>query len=1030
MFEITDSLLTDKEEKVLEFWKRNHIFEKSLEQTAKGKKYTFYDGPPFATGHPHYGHLLAGTIKDVVPRYKTMKGFYVERRFGWDCHGLPVENEIEKNLNLSGAPSIEAFGIGNFNEACRSIVLRYTSEWQNTVERMGRWVDFKHTYKTMDLDFMESVFWVFRSLYEEGLVYEGFKVMPYSTKLGTPLSNFEANLNYKEVDDPSLTVKFPLKDDNAFLLVWTTTPWTLPSNLAVMASSDLDYVKIFSKKHNETYILAKARLARYFPEEHTYDLLETFKGDKLQGKKYTPLFDYFKTHDAFYVLLDDGVSADDGTGLVHTAPAFGEMDFYACQKAGIEPVCPVDQNGCFTQDVVDFCGYYVKDADKEIMRHLKTKGLVFEQATLRHRYPYCWRSDTPLIYKTVSTWFVSVEKIKDRLIKANEKINWVPSHIKEGRFGKWLEGARDWAISRNRYWGTPIPIWRAQDGDIIVIGCIKELEELTGETIVDLHRHFIDKLEIKKNGKVYKRVPEVFDCWFESGSMPYAQQHYPFKNEEKFAQSFPGDFIAEGLDQTRGWFYTLNVLSVALFNEPAFKNVIVNGIILAEDGAKMSKRLKNYPDPMDVVKAHGADALRLYLLSSPAVMAEDLKFSERGVELIVRGALIPLWNAYQFFASYAKLSKFSPHDPVLFRSEIDIWLDSITQKLVTDVTAAMESYHLNQAVPPILEYIDQLTNWYIRRSREKFWSEVKSDERQAAFKTLYSALKTMAKVAAPFMPFLAETIYQGLKDDKDPMSVHLCSFPEIDKKLRHLNLEESMSVAQIVVSLGHKLRKETKLKVRQPLACAHLVTSDEKILKALEQKVELIKDELNVKNIKFSTNEKEFVWYLAKPNFRVLGKKVGQDLPKVQKKLETLSEHLIKDLMTKAIFIEVEGKSYHIEPSDVVITRETHKGIVADTHGQITIVLDTELTPELIVEGYAREIVNKINTMRRDMGLEITDRINVTMQCNDAIKSAFDKFKDYICHETLTKAFSFENTEGTSWDINGHEVIILISLLA
>lgn len=1030
MFEINDSLLTDKEETVLEFWKKNHIFQKSLEQTAQGKKYTFYDGPPFATGHPHYGHLLAGTIKDVVPRYKTMKGFYVERRFGWDCHGLPIENEIEKNLNLSGAPSIEAFGIDNFNEACRSIVLRYTSEWQTTVERMGRWVDFKHTYKTMDLDFMESVFWVFRSLYEEGLVYEGFKVMPYSTKLGTPLSNFEANLNYKEVDDPSLTVKFALKEENAFLLVWTTTPWTLPSNLAIMASKDLEYVKILSKKHNETYILAKARLERYFPQAQTYDILETFTGDKLKGKKYHPLFDYFKTHPAFYVLLDEGVSAEDGTGLVHTAPAFGEMDFYACQKVGIEPVCPVDQNGCFTKEVVDFCGYYVKDADKEIIRHLKNKGLVFEHATLRHRYPYCWRSDTPLIYKTVSTWFVSVEKIKDKLIKANEKINWVPSHIKEGRFGKWLEGARDWAISRNRYWGTPIPIWRAQDGDIIVIGCIKELEELTGQTIVDLHRHFIDKLEIKKNGKVYKRVSEVFDCWFESGSMPYAQQHYPFKNEEKFSLSFPGDFIAEGLDQTRGWFYTLNVLSVALFNQPAFKNVIVNGIILAEDGAKMSKRLKNYPDPMDVVKAHGADALRLYLLSSPAVMAEDLKFSAKGVELIVRGALIPLWNAYQFLASYAKLAQFSPQDPVLYRSEIDIWLESITQKLILDVTSAMEHYHLNQALPPILDYIDQLTNWYIRRSREKFWSEVKSDERQAAFKTLYHALKTLAKVAAPFMPFLAETIYQGLKEKQDPLSVHLCPFPEADKKLRHLNLEESMSFAQMVVSLGHKLRKETKLKVRQPLACAHIVTADEKILKALEPKIELIKNELNVKELKFSTHEKAFVWYLAKPNFRVLGKKVGQDLPKVQKKLETLNEDLVKDLMTKAIFIEVEGKTYHIEPTDVVITRETHKGIVADTHEKVTIVLDTQLSPELIVEGYARELVNKINTMRRDMALEITDRINLSIKCNDVIKAAFSAYHNYICHETLTKNVNFENAEGTLWDINGHEVEILITVIA
>jgi isoleucyl-tRNA synthetase len=891
---------------------------------------------------------------------------------------------------------------------------------------MGRFVDFEHTYKTMDLEFMESVFWVFKSLYEKGLVYQGYKVMPYSTKLGTPLSNFEANLNYKEVDDPSLTVKFPLKGSLGFFLVWTTTPWTLPSNLALMVSKDLEYVKIFSHKHSETYILAQARLDRYFPDKHTYDLIETFKGDQLKGVAYVPLFEYFKTHQAFYVLLDEGVSAQEGTGIVHTAPAFGEMDFYACQKAGIEPVCPVDQNGCFTAEVTDFCGYYVKDADKLIMRHLKEKGLVFEQATLRHRYPFCWRSDTPLIYRTLSTWFVSVETIKQELIKANEQIHWVPDHIKGGRFGKWLEGARDWAISRNRYWGTPIPIWRADDGDMIVVGSKKELEELCGQTVVDLHRHYIDQLEIHKNGKVFKRVSEVFDCWFESGSMPYAQQHYPFEHEKEFNQSFPGDFIAEGLDQTRGWFYTLTVLSVALFNKPAFKNVIVNGIILAEDGTKMSKRLKNYPDPLKVVEAHGADALRLYLLNSPAVMAEDLKFSERGVELIVRTALIPLWNTYQFLSSYAKLAQFYPDDPVSFRTEIDLWLESITQKLIAQVTHAMERYHLNQAVPFLLEYIDQLSNWFVRRSRERFWSEVKSDERQAAFITLYNCLKTFVKVAAPFMPFLTETIYQGLKTEDEPLSVHLCSFPKVDTAKRHVGLEESMSLVQTVVSLGHKLRKETKLKVRQPLKKAYLVSSDRAILQALEQKQDLIKDELNVKELLLSTDEKEFVWYLAKPNFRVLGKKVGTDLPKVQKHLETLCESVIKKLLKEAVFIEVEGKSYHLEPSDVIITRETRSGIIAQTHDTVSIVLDIELTPELIQEALAREIINKVNTMRREAALAITDRIHLSIETDDEVKAAFLAFEAFICHETLITHVEFKQTQGVTWDLNGHQAVLCI----
>lgn len=1019
-----------KEEKVLEFWKKNRVFESSLKQTEQGKNFTFYDGPPFATGHPHYGHLLAGTLKDVVPRYKTMKGFHVERRFGWDCHGLPVENEIEKTLNLSGAPSIEAMGIDKFNEACRSIVLRYTQDWESTVERMGRWVDFKNTYKTMDLSFMESVFWVFKSLFDQGLVYEGYKVMPYSTKLGTPLANFEAALNYKDVDDPSLTVKFPLSGENAFLLVWTTTPWTLPSNLAVMASSELEYVKIFSKKHNETYILAKSRLERYFPEAHTYDVLETFKGSSLKGKKYDPLFDYFKNHNAFYIILDENVSADDGTGLVHTAPAFGEMDFYACQKEGIEPVCPVDRNGIFTPEVVHFCGMYVKDADKEIIKSLKQKGLVFEHATIRHRYPFCWRSDTPLIYRVVSTWFISVEKIKEKLVLANKKINWIPDHIKEGRFGKWLEGARDWAVSRNRYWGTPIPIWRAEDGEMIVIGSIQELEQLSGKTVTDLHRHFIDDIEIFKNGKIFKRVPEVFDCWFESGSMPYAQQHYPFENAEKFKKLFPGDFIAEGIDQTRGWFYTLNVLSVALFNEPAFKNVIVNGIILAEDGTKMSKRLKNYPDPMDVVNRHGADALRLYLLSSPAVMAEDLKFSERGVELIVRSALIPLSNAYSFLASYAKIANFDPQEPVTFKTELDLWLESITQKLILNVTSAMESYKLNDAVAPLFDYIDQLTNWYIRRSRERFWSEEKTPERQAAFHTLYYCLKTFCQVAAPFMPFLSESIYQALRLPEDPKSVHLAVFPEYKANYRLASLEDSMSFTQTVVSLGHKLRKENKLKVRQPLPKAYLVSSNKKLLEALKLKEEIIADELNVKTVEFSENEKQFVWYSIKPNFRVLGKKVGSDLPKVQKVLSGLSEETIKLLMHQATYIEVDGKSYLIEPEEVSVSRETRSDIVADTHGEITIVLDTVLNADLIQEGLAREIVNKINTMRKEMGFEITDRIQVTLDASLEVIEAYKKHKAYIDHETLIKLITFEKNEGTEWDLNGHKAVVLLSVLA
>src|SRR3569832_174368 len=618
----------DREEKVLRFWQEKKIFQKTVEERRHRPLFSFYDGPPFATGLPHYGHLLAGTIKDVVPRFWTMKGYHVPRRFGWDCHGLPVENEIEKGQNLSGAPEIENFGIGKFYEECRSIVLRYTQEWKNTVSRMGRWVDFDETYHTMDKSFMESVWWVFGQLYEKGLVYEGFKVMPFSAKLGTPLSNFEANLNYREVDDPSLVVTFPLQDDrDVSLLAWTTTPWTLPSNLALAVHPELDYVKIRDKASGKVYILAEARVAANFKEA---EVLEVFKGKQLKGLSYVTLFIFFVDRGdlkSFRVLVDEFVTIEDGTGIVHMAPAFGEADFFVCQKEGIDPVCPVDQNGKFTAEVPDYAGLYVKDADKEIIKRLKGEGRVEHHGQIHHRYPFCWRSDTPLIYKAVRTWFVAVEKIKDRLLEANEQIHWVPEHIKEGRFGKWLENARDWAVSRNRYWGTPIPLWRSDDGEVEVISSEKDLEEKSGKEITDLHRHFIDDVTFTHNGKVFKRIPEVFDCWFESGSMPYAQNHFPFENEALTLNAFPADFIGEGLDQTRGWFYTLTVLSVALFDKPAFKNVIVNGIILAEDGTKMSKRLKNYPEPGAMIEKFGADAVRLYLLNSLAVMADDLCFS-------------------------------------------------------------------------------------------------------------------------------------------------------------------------------------------------------------------------------------------------------------------------------------------------------------------------------------------------------------------------------------------------------------------
>ncbi len=1031
--ELENEAYADRELKILDFWKKERIFEKSLSQREQADPFTIYDGPPFATGLPHYGHLLAGTIKDVVPRYKTMKGYYVPRRFGWDCHGLPVENEIEKTFNLSGAPSIEAFGISNFNEECRKIVQRYTQEWKSTVERMGRWVDFSKTWKTMDLSFMESVWWVFKQLYEKGLVYEGYKVMPISAQLGTPLSNFEASENYKDIDDPSIVVAFPLVEEpDTFFLIWTTTPWTLISNMAVTVSDKIDYVKIFHKKKSQSFILAKESVPRWFKEESEFEIVKTFKGSKLVGERYFPPFGYFLPlagEGAFRVIADDFVSTEEGTGIVHTAPAFGEEDFYAAKKAGVPLVCPVDQNGRFTQEIKEYSGLFVKDADKSIMRSLKEKGLLVYQGTLRHRYPFCWRSDTPLIYKAISTWFVNVESIKQKILAANQKINWMPAHLKEGRFGKWLEGARDWAISRNRYWGTPIPIWRSEDGDIHVIGSCQELEALTGKKITDIHRHLIDSLIFTKNGKVFKRIPEVFDCWFDAGSMPYGQNHYPFANREATEKTFPADFIAEGIDQTRGWFYTLTVLGAALFDKPAFKNVVVNGILLAEDGNKMSKRLKNYPEPEIVINKYGADAVRLYMLNSPAVKADDLRFSEKGVELVLRQVLIPFWNAQAFFITYARINEWKPTgSPQKPHAVIDRWILAQLNRLIKEVSEGMDAYDLSRAVEPFVGFIDFLTNWYIRRNRRRFWSDQDTKDRREAFETLYHVLVELSKIAAPFIPFLSEAIYKNLRTQEMPISVHLCDFPLYHEERRDLALEKGMDAVMLSVSLGHALRKEHKLKVRQPLPAVHIVCPDLVLQQFIRSEAHLIADELNVKEVILHQENKEFVQHTIKPNFRILGKKVGPRIKEMQFLISMLHQDQI-DLLAagQSLPVRLGDDAFTLSPEDVEIAPSVREGWIAMNAGMMTIALDTTLTEELLLEGLARELVNKINTMRREANFSVTDRIIVHLGASERIKQAIHLHGKYIQEEVLALEINYEvKTNSTQWDLNGEPTAIAI----
>ena len=1020
---------------VLEFWKESGIFEKSLKQRKGGPEYVFYDGPPFATGLPHYGHLLAGTIKDVVPRYQTMRGNYVERSFGWDCHGLPVENEMEKVLKLQSKRDIEAYGVDKFNEACRSIVLRYTSEWETVVTRMGRWVDFRRGYRTMDRNFMESVWWVFKALWDKGLVYEGYKILPYCPRCATPLSNFETNQGYKEVVDPAITIRFKLRDEeNSYILAWTTTPWTLPSNLALAVGPEVDYVKV--KDGDEFFYLAENRLGAYYRE--TPEIVWRGKGADLAGRRYEPLFNYFAELDAqgaFQVLCGDFVSISDGTGIVHCAPGFGEDDNALCKAAGLPEVCPIDAECRFTDEIPDYAGRAVKETDKEIIQRLKDEGKLVRRDQIRHSYPHCWRDDGPLIYRTISTWFVRAEQLRDRMVKNNQSINWVPAHLRDGRFGKWLENARDWAISRNRFWGTPLPIWRNPEGEVIVPDSVAELEKLTGRKIEDLHKHFIDKLEIPSpTGKSpLKRVEEVFDCWFESGSMPYARMHYPFENKKQFEEHFPADFIAEGLDQTRGWFYTLVVLASALFDRPPFKNVLVNGLILAENGQKMSKRLKNYPDPMVVVNTYGADALRLFMLGSQVVRAEDLKFSEAGVKEILRGVMIPMWNALSFFTTYANVDGYEPpagevQPPAKASNVLDRWILSSASQMVEEIRGELDAYNLQKAANRFSRFIDDLTNWYIRRSRRRFWKSSDDADKREAYRTLHYVLLTFAKTAAPFIPFTTEAIYRTLRTKEMPESVHLCDYPE-PNDCRDEYLEKQMELTMTAVSSGRFLRTANNLKVRQPLAKAVLASPDAASRKMLEETAWIVAEELNVKSVEFSDDEEALVRRSAKANFKVLGSRLGKNMKEAAAKIQALTGREIGDVLAGKPYklVLADGTEAEITAEDLVVQREEKPGLVAASENGITIALATELTPELEGEGFARELVSKIQNLRKEKGFDVTDRIRVVCSVPEKREAALEANRAYICEETLAVAFETGPAEnGAEADVNGESCRISV----
>lgn len=1024
-----------EEEKVLKFWNDNDIFKKSLEKTKNSKNYIFYDGPPFATGLPHHGHIVASTLKDIIPRYFTMKGFYVSRRFGWDCHGLPIEQEIDKKFQMSASDFVAQHGVKKYNDECRGIVDRYVNEWERTISRLGRWVDFKNDYKTMDVTFMESVWWVFKSIWDQGLIYQGNKIVPYSPALQTALSNFEAGQNYQDIQDPAVTVLFKSRDEeNTYFAAWTTTPWTLPSNLTLCTNAEIDYVKVKDLEKNIFIYMAKSRLEAY-KKNFKYEEVQTVKGSDLKGKKYEPLFPYFsnlKDQGYFVILNDDYVTTGDGTGIVHQAPGFGEDDNRVMKASGLlEVVVPMDNAGRFTNEVTDFAGKGFKEADKDIIKNLKDRGQLFHQSTLVHSYPMCYRTDTPLMYRAMPQWYLAVEKIKDKMLAANAEINWVPGTIKDGRFGKWLENARDWAISRTRVWGTPLPIWiNDVTGKAICVGSISELKEMSGVQVSDLHREYVDDITFKVSGEegTYRRIPEVLDCWFESGSMPYAQLHYPFENKEVFKEGFPAEFIAEGLDQTRGWFYTLTVLSAALFNKPAFKNVIVNGLVLAADGKKMSKRLRNYTPPDELINATGADALRLFLINSGLVRAEELRFTDEGVKDMVRRALLPWYNSFKFFQTYAKVDGFSAKDLNIKSDNIlDQWLISKLQTLITNVNREMQAYRLYNVVPELFNFIEDLTNWYIRLNRRRFWEDGNSADKKAAYATLYTTLENLSRLMAPFAPFLSEHIYQELKTfgGSCEESVHLCAYPEENTKLINETLEVAVGRMQQVINLGRQKRVAEKVKVKTPLKTLKVLHQEAALLKEIAKLEEYIKIELNAKNVEYMTNEEDFVVLSAKANLPVLGKKLGKEMGKYKGMIESLSSNEVAKIEAGEK-ITLAGVEFDSE--EILVFRNAKPGTQAVTNRFITIDLDCSLDQDLIDEGLAREMVNRIQKSRKDSGFEVSDRIQVEIATSPEYQSVFEKFKDYIQSETLTVKFAFNSNLANAMTHEIEEVPFAVKL--
>ena len=1033
----TNLNFVDREAEVLKFWKENDIANKCISNREGCDTFTFYDGPPTANGKPHIGHVLTRVIKDMLPRYQSMKGKKVLRKAGWDTHGLPVELEVEKLLGLDGKEQIEKYGIEPFIKKCRESVWKYKGMWEEFSDVVGFWADMEHPYITYENDYIESVWWALNEIWKKGLLYKGHKVVPYCPRCGTPLSSHEVAQGYKDVKERSAMVKFKAKDeDNTYFLAWTTTPWTLPSNLGLVVNPEVDYVKVSYEGQN--LIMAEALVESVFAnKEGEHPVLERFKGKALEYREYEPLYPYAEgkiKKKAFYVMCDGYVTTSDGTGIVHTAPAFGEDDARVCRAYDMPFVQFVDAKGNMTEDT-DWPGTFVKDADPLILDDLKAAGKLFKAPKFEHSYPHCWRCDTPLIYYARESWFIKMTAVKEQLIANNNTINWIPDAIGKGRFGEWLEHVQDWGISRNRYWGTPLNVWECSCGHQHSIGSIAELKSMSDNCPedIELHRPYIDAVTIKcpECGGEMKRVPEVIDCWFDSGSMPFAQWHYPFENKEIFAERYPADFISEAVDQTRGWFYSLLAISTLLFDNASYKNVIVLGHVQDKDGKKMSKSKGNAVDPMDALRKHGADAIRWYFYENSAPWLPN-RFHDDAVQEGQRKFMGTLWNTYAFYVLYANIDNFDATKYELEYNKLSVmdkWLLSRLNTLIKAVDNNLANYKVTETAKVLQDFVDELSNWYVRRSRERFWGKDMNQDKINAYMTLYTALTTVVKLAAPMVPFITESIYRNLVcsvDDKAPISVHLCDFPVANESFIDTELEAEMELVLEIVVLGRAARNASNIKNRQPIGNMY-VKADRQLDDFFK---EIVASELNLKAVSFKDDMEEYLSYSFKPQFKVLGPKVGKQIGEVKAALAGINGHAAKAELESTGNLKLTLKSGEVEllPEDVDITMSQTEGFATQRYGNVTIALETTLSQELIEEGFVREIISKLQTMRKENGFQVVDHITVYAAGNDKLVDIMSRNEDFLKKVVLADKVVYGSTEGfvKEWNINGEDITLAV----